>query len=77
MILRWYKETVGWDRRGDFFNNRGDFSVSRSRNREQAKYNTGTELAMEEARKIINGEMKKAKSYESINEILDEFNMAD
>lgn len=44
--------------------------VSKDENREQAKYNTITELAMEEASKIINGEIE-AKSYESINEILD------
>ena len=43
--------------------------MSKDENKEQAKYNTTTELAMEEARKIINGEIE-AKSYESINEIL-------
>ncbi|EEA85825.1 hypothetical protein [Peptacetobacter hiranonis] len=48
--------------------------MSKDENKEQAKYNTTTELAMEEARKIINGEIE-AKSYESINEILDEIDM--
>ena len=50
--------------------------MSKDENREQAKYSTTTELAMEEARKITNGEIE-AKSYESINEILDEIDMAD
>ena len=50
--------------------------MSKDENKEQAKYNTTTELAMEEARKIINGEIE-TKSYESINEILNAFNMED
>lgn len=50
--------------------------LSKDENREQAKYNTTTELAMEEAKKIINGEIE-AKSYESINEILNEIDMED
>ena len=50
--------------------------MSKDENREQAKYNTTTELAMEDARKIINGEVE-AKSYESIKEILDEIDIED
>lgn len=50
--------------------------MSEDENKEQAKYNITTELAMEEARKIINGEIE-AKSYESINEILNEIDMKD
>lgn len=50
--------------------------MSKDENKEQAKYNITTELAMEEARKIINGEIE-AESYESINEILNAFNMED
>lgn len=45
--------------------------MSKDENKEQVKYNTTTELAMDEARKIMNGEIE-AKSYESIDEILDE-----
>ena len=48
--------------------------MSKDENKEQAKYNITTELAMEEARKIINAEIE-AESYESINEILNAFNM--
>lgn len=50
--------------------------MSKDENKEQAKYNTTTELAMEKDKKIINGEIE-AKSYESINEILNEIDMED
>lgn len=42
----------------------------------QPRYNHETELAMNEARKIMNGEIK-SKSYNSLSEILDEIDMED
>lgn len=48
--------------------------VSKNENKEQVKSNVITQLAMDEARKIMNGEVE-AKSYESIKEILDEIDI--
>ncbi len=42
----------------------------------QQKYNDETELAIEEARNIISGKIK-TKSYESLDELLDEINRED
>lgn len=42
----------------------------------QPRYNHETEMAMNEARKIINGEIE-SKSYNSLSEILDEIDMED
>lgn len=42
----------------------------------QPRYNHETEMAMNEARKIMNGEIK-SKSYNSLSEILDEIDMED
>ncbi len=50
--------------------------MSKNENKEQIKYNVITQLAMDEARKIMNGEVE-AKSYESIKEILDEIDIED
>ena len=42
----------------------------------QPRYNHETEMAMNEARKIMNGEIK-SKSYNSLSEILDEIDVED
>lgn len=48
--------------------------MAKDENKEQVKYNVTTEIAIEEARKIMNGEIE-TKSYKSINEILDEIDI--